>query len=275
MRLLLAPCVVAAVLSGPAFSQGAPNEAVPTSAWTVDFAGERCVALRQYATPAGPVVLALEPSPDRDGMRIIFRVPARKDEPYGSTSGRLSINGVEQKWGYVMIWPAAKDGLLIYSGSRGDDREPAMPLPEVKSLSLATARLSVTLPVSGADKVATVLDECTRDLLKSWGFALAEQDRLATWPKHRNAQTMLTYVDYPPESMLRGEQGEVRVRGVVGANGKLKDCKVRYSSGYPRLDAVTCDLLRKRGKFEPARDKAGQPMDAPTFTSVRWIMPTV
>jgi protein TonB len=45
----------------------------------------------------------------------------------------------------------------------------------------------------------------------------------------------------------------------VNANGRAVDCRARSTSGSPDLDAMICDMLLPRLRFEPARDGAGRP----------------
>jgi protein TonB len=45
----------------------------------------------------------------------------------------------------------------------------------------------------------------------------------------------------------------------VDANGRAVDCRARQTSGSPNLDAMICDMLLLRLRFDPARDGAGRP----------------
>ena len=44
----------------------------------------------------------------------------------------------------------------------------------------------------------------------------------------------------------------------VGADGRARNCRVIRSSGHPERDAITCRLIEKRFRYEPARDANGQ-----------------
>jgi protein TonB len=50
---------------------------------------------------------------------------------------------------------------------------------------------------------------------------------------------------YPPTSKRLGEQGTVRVRVLIGADGLAQDAQLAQSSGYPRLDTAAVDTVRK------------------------------
>lgn len=55
--------------------------------------------------------------------------------------------------------------------------------------------------------------------------------------------------EYPVESLIAGEQGRARYRVDVTPDGNPARCSIRISSGYPRLDAATCDAVMKTARF--------------------------
>ena len=63
--------------------------------------------------------------------------------------------------------------------------------------------------------------------------------------------------DYPKDARHDRLGGAVTVRFTVRTDGRATDCAVTRSSGVPSLDAVTCALIVKRFRYEPARDAAG------------------
>ncbi|MCG6503654.1 energy transducer TonB [Kingella pumchi] len=58
---------------------------------------------------------------------------------------------------------------------------------------------------------------------------------------------------YPPVSIEENEQGMVRVRFVVGSDGKTYGARVTRSSGYHRLDRASVRAIERQPQFEPAR----------------------
>lgn len=57
---------------------------------------------------------------------------------------------------------------------------------------------------------------------------------------------------YPNVSRRLGEQGRVLLRVQVAADGSAQNVQLQTSSGYPRLDDIALDTV-KRWKFIPAR----------------------
>ncbi len=79
--------------------------------------------------------------------------------------------------------------------------------------------------------------------------------------------------DYPKAARGTGAQGMTNIRLHVDETGKPARCDIMRSSGYPVLDAHTCNLLMARARFLPARDADGKPAGALYSQSVRWIAP--
>lgn len=79
--------------------------------------------------------------------------------------------------------------------------------------------------------------------------------------------------DYPNEALRKGETGTVSVQLTVGTDGRVKECRVRLSSASPSLDASTCRILADRAKFDPALDRAGQPVTDRYSQRITWKIP--
>lgn len=67
--------------------------------------------------------------------------------------------------------------------------------------------------------------------------------------------------DYPRVLKDKGQRVTVVVRFTVGADGRPKNCRTYKSSGYAVLDQVTCQVVEKRFRYEPARAASGQAVD--------------
>jgi TonB family protein len=76
--------------------------------------------------------------------------------------------------------------------------------------------------------------------------------------------------DYPPQALDRSEEGTVGIILHIDANGAVGGCTVEKSSGWEVLDAQTCRLLSLRAKFEPARDRQGNPTASNYHTRIKW-----
>lgn len=83
----------------------------------------------------------------------------------------------------------------------------------------------------------------------------------------------VTTDDYPTADIRAGHTGTVRFRVAIDAAGRVADCTVTGSSGYPGLDAATCRNVTRRARFEPARDAAGDTVSGSYEGTIRWVIP--
>lgn len=60
------------------------------------------------------------------------------------------------------------------------------------------------------------------------------------------------------------------IRVIVTPDGAPQDCKIEVTSGIPELDAQTCALVMKRGRFRPARWADGKPAYGVYRKDVLW-----
>lgn len=88
-----------------------------------------------------------------------------------------------------------------------------------------------------------------------------------------NITSLISDEDYPASAVRAGEQGTVRFRVAVDANGRVTDCTILSSSGSPALDSSTCRLVRSRARFTPATDKSGKPVPDTVESAITWSLP--
>lgn len=88
-----------------------------------------------------------------------------------------------------------------------------------------------------------------------------------------NPGNWATTNDYPSRALREEREGTTGFRLTVGPDGKVTDCQVTRSSGSDDLDAATCSNIRRRARFDPAKDGNGQPTTGSYSSSVRWVIP--
>lgn len=88
-----------------------------------------------------------------------------------------------------------------------------------------------------------------------------------------NPGLWVTTNDYPSGALRAEQEGVVRVRLSVSADGRPTGCDIIASSGFDLLDSATCDKLMRRAKFEAATDETGAKVAGSYTTSVRWQIP--
>ncbi|PLK26641.1 energy transducer TonB [Novosphingobium sp. TH158] len=80
----------------------------------------------------------------------------------------------------------------------------------------------------------------------------------------------VTRNDYPSQDLREGNEGLVRFRLGVGADGRVTSCTITASSGFPGLDAAACARLTQRARFNPATDEAGARVAGAYYGMLRW-----
>jgi protein TonB len=76
----------------------------------------------------------------------------------------------------------------------------------------------------------------------------------------------LTAGDYR-RSGLAGAQARVVVSIRVRSDGRVDQCRVAQSSGYPAVDSATCGLIERRFRFRPAQTPDGRAVDS----RIQWL----
>lgn len=79
--------------------------------------------------------------------------------------------------------------------------------------------------------------------------------------------------DYPQSAIRNEEQGTTAVRLSIGPDGRVSDCSITSSSGSSALDSATCNILKRRARFTPAKDQAGNPISDTFPQRIRWELP--
>ena len=80
----------------------------------------------------------------------------------------------------------------------------------------------------------------------------------------------VTPEDYPLDAMLMEERGRSLFAVQVNPDGRVANCTIVESSGFARLDDLTCRLVTRRARFSPAMTADGAPTVGFYSQAVRW-----
>ena len=84
-------------------------------------------------------------------------------------------------------------------------------------------------------------------------------------------RTLFTADDYPAAAQASGAEGTSQAEITIGPSGSVVGCNIIRSAGNSSLDQATCNILRRRAKFTPARDSNGNPTsDTITTPPITW-----
>jgi periplasmic protein TonB len=93
-------------------------------------------------------------------------------------------------------------------------------------------------------------------------------------PARGDVRTSFSNDDYPASAIAANAQGTAQARLTIGTDGRVVGCDLIRSTGNGALDSTTCNILRRRVKFTPARDSNGNPTtDTYTTPPITWVLP--
>jgi TonB family protein len=97
------------------------------------------------------------------------------------------------------------------------------------------------------------------------------------WPRPARPRgridSFVTVDDYPPKDRRMRHHGTARFVLQVGANGRVLECLITGSSGYPDLDEATCTSFTRWARFAPALDEARNPIPSSFSGQKLWRLP--
>jgi protein TonB len=77
--------------------------------------------------------------------------------------------------------------------------------------------------------------------------------------------------DYPAAAQAAEAQGTAQATLTISPSGQVIGCNLIRSTGNSALDSATCNILRRRAKFTPARDSSGNAtVDTVTTPPIVW-----
>jgi protein TonB len=84
------------------------------------------------------------------------------------------------------------------------------------------------------------------------------------------ASDFVTEQGYPPEALRHHWEGRVGFTVAIDPTGHASNCRITSSSGHSVLDEATCRNILANGRFKPAVDAHGNPLEADYSASVDW-----
>lgn len=90
-------------------------------------------------------------------------------------------------------------------------------------------------------------------------------------PARGDVRSSFSADDYPPSAAAAGAEGTAQATLSIGTDGRVTSCNLTRSTGNSALDSATCNILRRRVKFIPAKDSNGNPTtDTYTTPPIKW-----
>lgn len=93
-------------------------------------------------------------------------------------------------------------------------------------------------------------------LALSFGLAVFAPNAMGQAPDDANRQFIKR--NYPPRARAAGEEGIVGFDVTLDNRGRPVGCRVTQTSGFPRLDRETCEVILEKARFKAVRDESGR-----------------
>lgn len=299
MRLILTIAGLA-VLVMPSVAAAKEVALTPSSQWHADYADKRCRLARTFGKGDDLTYLMFNRyGPSRTFQMIVAGRPIKR---FFTIGGTVDVNvkfqfgpGEEVQETGVMEGTLGKLPALIFDShimvekqeedtqvyKFDDPRRDIEPPPIDPSRLAAIKTLSVMRPggkrielqIGRLDKALAVMENCTDNLVKSWGFDPEVQKKLSVRAKPlSDPGRWIRSGDYPKGMIFQGQQAMVQVRLNVDASGTVSACHIQESTKVNEFDDAVCKNLMKRATFSPALDEGGKPVASYWARTVRFIL---
>lgn len=245
----------------------------PSGKWTVEFADNACVLSRRYGPQEDPTYLNLK----APLLGTAYEVFIIEPKPKINNNKSFGEGWVER--------PDGSKATTIYSSSYRTVDESRLIRLTINSDNYVVGqdgerlilhlnkRQTYDFAMPGFKKAQAVLENCLSGL-RTEHVGKEVTNLIATSPKpKRPVVSYFSVGDYPAEAVAKGEQGYVGALAWVASDGRVDDCKVIESSHRRTLDDRTCEIIRKRVRFDPGLDAEGKPIRSPYYQRIRWDLP--
>ncbi|WP_294322025.1 energy transducer TonB [uncultured Sphingomonas sp.] len=263
--------MLAAMLVGQAGGADAPLK--PVRSWNMEYADSMCVAARAYGDPAAPITIAFKPTPFGDVLQGVVLGTKKQLGRQARVKIDLLVSGRElgeQQSGTRVHFPNEDRAAITFYFSR----EAFESLVGASTFTVrAAGSPTISVALSMGKPVLAALRTCETDLLQHFGYDPVKIAAIAKRAEGANAAQWITNDDYPTSALNGNRQGVSFIGWTVSPSGRISDCRVLRSSGTPDLDKAACEAIQKRGRYRPALDAAGNPVESYSTRNVRWLLP--
>ncbi|WP_066532036.1 TonB family protein [Erythrobacter sp. CCH5-A1] len=283
-RALLALAALSTALAMP-LQAAEPVVLKPLGPWNVDFGDDACRLQRLFGSAEDKHVLVFTqywPS-ERAGLTLAgsalgkLRTVDRTSLRYNDAQEPLRAPAFEGNFGDIgqaLIFPN-----VSLTASALENREPGSDGPftqmdvalgrTVRFVAVTQGSREVRYETGALDKAFEVLNKCTLDLLTKMGLDAQKHVTATSEARWINREALVRRITAQYPGAARGEQGIMRMRVIVGVDGKVEECRILKATATQFLESPACEVMQ-RAQFEPARDAAGEPFRSLFATTITY-----
>lgn len=257
---------ILALAIGQALQIAAPSASLrSTTPWASYDEGYRCTVERTFGPKPGVLAIkvALDPFGGAD-FDLILRtsMPSKRLESvtFGFDDGEAPLETTSQIASYPKFGVVFARATLLDPTSFWDRFRKSKQLRMIID-GVERARIEYV----SAEPVVRQAEICVERAFARYGAV-----RPTIWPKMIVKGRIIYDSEYPAEALNAARAGKTRTYVTVDTEGKPAKCTVVRSSGTRVLDDAACTAIKKRLRYEPARDAAGKPVVAISSFNVSW-----
>lgn len=271
------------LLAEPVFAQAQFLELAPQSKWVMDYDADSCALRRIFGDPEQQVLLELrqyapgwrfqvtvasstiETANKRPRVRFApDTVLWEPDSPILGAFGDMEGVVYSDSFWLDSRQPAEGEAVLPWPDADRDAREAS-----ITGLFVAdTFEQDLLIKTGPMRQPMDAMRACIDELMTHWGIDVEAHRSLSrpVTPKDQRNWSQQLLQHYPTEMIRAGRNAYVRIRLIVGTDGKPSSCNVQIEAQHPVFQETACRILMRHARFEPALDARGSPI-ASYFTT--------
>lgn len=262
---IFAACASLALIAHPS----AAKPLQPAGKWRVDFGESHCIAQRIHGPPDKPIYLMLKASAVGEGLQLSIIANGRNESGV-QEKAKLSFDGGAPAELWQLRYGAEKKLVRTVNLTQSQ----ADQLARAASLRWLAPNIDYSIPLGPMTDLVELIEKCRTNLAEYWNGTEQKEALIKQGPRlDQPVRRLFSSSDYPDQAVMRRLSGTAKVVGLIDETGKMADCMVVETSGVAVLDAQTCIMIHKRGKFTPAIGADDKPAKSVFVQRVRWEMP--
>jgi TonB family protein len=260
--------LIGLVLLNPSRVLSAPLQ--PTKPWVLDYAETECLAYREYGNPDHPLTLGVRPAPNGETYELLIGRQRSGPDFAEEIQGKVDF-GVGPIKAWLLHFGDSKKKRDIYQYRISADE--MAQAGHASKLSLrAEEQPDLAFSLEAMPALLKGLQDCNANLQQYWNMGAEAGGRIASLSKG-DIRSIFSSSDYPGQALQLNQEGTAQYLLLIDEKGSVAACHVERASGVPMLDAMGCQAIRQRAKFEPARDVQGKGVRSMLITPpVTWRM---
>lgn len=284
---LAATLAMSVALTAPSPALAADDVLVlePASPWSLDYALDSCALRRVFGEEGRRLTLEMRQFvPGDSSIQYILASSDLRARTSGTpTNVRLryipDMDETRLDLVFGMSWDNGGDGVTFSSSLDGRNRLSAEEKKEIGKAELDRILLEreetitgiavrnafrdhVQIETGSLAKPMGAMRTCLDELLGHWGIDV-EAHRTLSKPLERvNFRKWANAIsnDYPEALAALGEQGMLRIRMSVSAEGEPTACNIQSQLGQDEFRERACAIMLDRAEYSPALDAQGNPI---------------